>query len=148
MVHQDLTYATLMSLKHAVMVYCSQKTQTLYISTPFLPNTRSPTLCQALLSQIISAYLEVESCCNRTSDTSNGGNFIGMKGGTNEADGGGKDDIGHHGGGGPSTSTKRKGKESEPGSSKKLHKGTVSDGNKIPIATLSVKEQLYLSKVS
>ena len=58
MLHRDLTFASLTTLKHAVMVYRSRSAQTLYVSTPFLPGATRPTFTQALLSQMIFAYKE------------------------------------------------------------------------------------------
>jgi hypothetical protein len=42
--HRNLTFASLITLKHAVMVYRSRSQQTLYVSTPFLPGATTPTL--------------------------------------------------------------------------------------------------------
>src|ERR1700722_3289677 len=58
MVHRDLTFATLTTLKHALFVYRSRSDRTLYVSTPFLPGATKPSFMQALLGQIISAYCE------------------------------------------------------------------------------------------
>jgi hypothetical protein len=144
MVHRDLSFSALSTLKHAVMVYRSRSTQTLYVSTPFLPGAKSPTLTQALLGQIITAYLEALA-----RDNSSG------KPGGEEGDGdkdsrGGENDTEDRGGPGPSSGTKRKGKGKEPDrrSSKRAHMDTTSDDGQIPVATLSATEQVALSKVS
>jgi len=130
MVHRDLSFSALSTLKHAVMVYRSRSTQTLYVSTPFLPGAKSPTLTQALLGQIITAYLEALARNNLSGKP------------------GGEDDTEDHGGPGPSSGAKRKGKEPDRKSSKKAHMDTTSDDGEIPVATLSTTEQVAWSKVS
>jgi hypothetical protein len=144
MLHRDLTFASLTTLKHAVMVYRSRSTRTLYVSTPFFPGATTPTFTQALLSQIICAYqeaLERDVYGGSANDDSEPPRAPrdrrrgrGPRGGSR--------------GGAPPRGTKRKGKEPEPGPSKRLHGESPSDYDKIPVATLSTMKQLELAKVS
>jgi hypothetical protein len=145
MVHRDLTFSALSTVKHAIMVYRSRPTQTLYVSTPFLPGANSPTATQTLLGQMISAYQDALIRCG--SATCGRGGKGGGKGGR-----GGKEDqgenrhrVGRHGGGG--APSKRKGHEPDPGSGKKAHKDTDSDGD-IPVAVVTATEQPAVAKVS
>jgi hypothetical protein len=147
MLHRDLTLATLTTLKHAVMVYRLRESQTLYISTPFLPDANSPTLCQALLGQVISTFQDAQNRHNR-SDTNNGGNSVGVNGGDVSKHGqDGNDGMDHRGDGGPSVGAKRKNDEPEAGHAQKSQKGAVCAGIEIPLATLSTEKQRHLSKV-
>jgi len=142
MLHRDLTFASLTTLKHAVMVYRSRSTRTLYVSTPFLPGATTPTFTQALLSQMICAYQEAlrrdaySSSANDDSESPRAprdpdrGRGLGPRGGA------------------PPGGTKRKGEEPDPRPSKKRHDDFPSDDDKIPVATLSTLKQLELAKVS
>jgi hypothetical protein len=58
MVHRDLSFAVLTTLKHALFAYRSRADQTLYVSTPFHPGADNPSFMQALLAQVVSAYCE------------------------------------------------------------------------------------------
>jgi hypothetical protein len=144
MLYRDLTFASFTSLKHAVMVYRERSTQTLYVSTPFLPGATAPTFTQALLGQIICADKEAlqrdanngpadggdsnsDSCCGRGRGGPRGG---GSRGGA------------------PPRAGKRKGNDPESGPSKKPHVNAPSDHDKIPVATLSTMKQLAFAKVS
>ena len=142
MVHRDLSFSALSTLKHAVMVYRSRSTQTLYVSTPFLPGAKSPTLTQALLGQIITAYLEALARDNSSRKPG------GEEGDSDKDSRGGENDTEDHDGPGPSSGAKRKGKEPDRKSSKKAHMDTTSDDGEIPVATLSTTEQVAWSKVS
>jgi hypothetical protein len=134
MLSRDLTFASLTTLKHAVMVYRSRSEQTLYVSTPFLPGATTPTFTQALLSQMVCAYQEAQQ-----RDALDG-----------SADGGDGDEDDKEDDSEPPRGRrgKRKGTEPEPGPSKRLRGDSLSDYDKIPVATLSTVKQLALAKVS
>jgi hypothetical protein len=105
------------------------------VSTPFLPGATTPTFTQALLSQMICAYQEAleRDAYGRSADDDS------------EPPRAPRD---LRRGGAPPRGTKRKGKEPEPGPSKRLHGESSSDCDKIPVATLSTMKQLELAGVS
>ena len=148
MLYRDLTFASLTTLKHAVMVYRSRSTQTLYVSTPFLPGATTPTFTQALLSQMICAYQEAlqrdaygDSADGGNSDEDDQGDDSGPPRGRGGPGGG-------SGGGEPSRGVKPRRNEPEPGPSGKSRRDSPSDCDKVPAATLSTIKQLALAKVS
>jgi hypothetical protein len=158
MLHRDLTFASLTTLKHGVMVYRSRSDQTLYVSTPFLPGATTPTFTQAVLSQIICAYKEAQQRDAR------GGSADGGDGDEDDKENNNEDDEednsepprgrgrggprGGSRGGAPPRGGKRKVEEPESGPSKKPRGDALSDYEKIPVATLSNVKQLALAKVS
>jgi hypothetical protein len=97
MVHRDLTFSTLTTAKHALLVYRSRSDQTLYVSTPFLPGAKNPSFMQALLGQIISAYCEAleRNKLKKMTQNKNKKGDVGQ-------DGQNDNDVGHHGGNGRS----------------------------------------------
>jgi hypothetical protein len=103
MVHKDLSFSVISSLKHNIMVYRSRFEQTLYVSTPFFPGATTPTLTQSFLGQIICAYEEALARSSTTSEHPQEGT-PGAKVGDDSNDGTGYRDVG---GGGPTSGAKR-----------------------------------------
>lgn len=60
MVHRNLTFTTLTSIKHTVAVYRSRSQQRLYVSTPLHPGALNPSLPILLLSQIVAAFKDAQ----------------------------------------------------------------------------------------
>jgi hypothetical protein len=89
MVHHDLSFAVLTSLKHALFAYRSRADQTLYVSTPFHPGANNPSFMQALLAQVVSAYCEAEARDSRRGD---------QDGDAGQSDSGSQDGDGGEGG--------------------------------------------------
>jgi hypothetical protein len=176
MVHCDLSFAVLTTVKHALFVHRSRDDQTLYVSTPFHPGAKNPSFMQALLAQVVSAYCEALERNSRTGgqDSDAGqsdsggqdgdggdvgcgrGNSCGGRGrgaNHNHGEGNGSHDCGvaHKSGHGGSQRCYEEGiynvRHFEKPNQQERANQDITSHREIPVATKSFNEQLAFSKV-